>query len=211
MTRDQIVAIIKARLLRADDSTIDAKIVTEMQYVQEQLLENAVVLPWFLLSEFETIDTDPDEERLPLPTGFLREHEECSMWIYDSVNEEWLPLGRDDYEVLANTHKEPGQPEAYALDGMYFRLKPTPDDIYTIRTRFYIRDAALSTNIENKWLLYASDLMVAETCYIMAGTYLKDNDLAAKFQPDITRARDRINIVNEARAHTNRNYMMGDN
>ena len=211
MTRDQVVAIIKARLLRADDSTVDTKIVTEMQYVQEQLLENALVLPWFLLSEFQTIDTSADEERLPLPTGFLREHEECSLWIYDSTEEEWLPLERDDYEVLANTHKEPGQPEAYALDGMYFRLKPTPNETYTLRTRFYIRDTALTSNVENKWLLYASDLMVAETGFIMASTYLKDNDLASKFQADIGRARDRLNLVNEARAHTNRNYMMGDN
>lgn len=211
MTRDEVVAIIKARLLRADDTTLDAKIITEMKFVQEQLLENAIILPWFLISEFETISTTANEERLPIPPGFLREHEECSLWIYNTSAVRWDPLTRDDYDFLSNKFPTAGTPSNYALDGAYFRLKPTPNDIFTIRTRFYLRDTTLSSNIQNNWLLYASDLLVAEVGKLMSINYLKDVELGKVFIADITRAQNRLGIVDEARKHTNRDYMMGDN
>lgn len=210
MLRDEIVAIIKARVFRPGDTSLDAKIVTEMRLVQEQLLENAVVLPWFLLSEFQTISTTIDEERLPLPTNFLREHEECSLWINNPDLDKFVPLTKDDYDTLLNTYPTAALPVAYALDGKYFRLKPTPDAVYTIKQRVYVRATSLATNIENDWLLYAADLMIGEVGQVIARNYLDNAPLADKFLIDIEKARARLALVEEARLHANRSYTMGD-
>lgn len=210
MTRDEAVAVIKVWLTRADDSTLDSIIVTQMQYVQQNVCENHVTLPWFLLSEFLSINTTANEERLPLPNNFLREHEECSLWIFNTDLNKWVPLSKDDYDVLLNTYPTADLPKAYALDGSYFRLKPTPDDVYQIRQRVYLRDTVLSTNIENNWLKYAGDWLMNETAALVAKRHLRDDELYDELKSEANKGMDKLFVVDEARKHANRNYKMGD-
>lgn len=213
MTRDEAIALIKGRLKRVTDTTLDASIIAEMQFVQSQTLEGAAILPWFLLSENLSINTVADEERVSVPASagrpFLREFEEGALWLQDTEGT-WHELKKDDYDALANALTGTGQPTAYALDGQYFRLKKTPDAVYPLRVKAYLRDLALTSNIENGWLTYAADLLIAETSLIMASKYLRDVDSVPGIVADITMARNRLLVFDEARKQANRSYQMGD-
>lgn len=211
MDRDTTVSLLKSRLKRTGDSAIAAQIITEMQFVQETILEGGVTLPFFLMSENLTASTEANEERIVLPAGFLREHEEGALWLYDTTNSKWSELKKEDYDAaLLRYGNTTGQPKMYSLDGKYFRLKPTPDKIYTLRIRCFLADNVLSSNIENDWLKYANDWFIGETGYIMASKYLKDSKLANEFMVEAAKAKTRVFITDEARKHANRDYVMGD-
>lgn|SRR3990167_2641242 len=209
MNRDTAVSLLKGRLKRASDTALDTTIISEMQFVQGTVLEGAINLPWFLLSENQTASTTIDEERISLPVGFLREYEEGALWVQNDDGT-WKELIKDDYDALANRFTTNGKPRYYALDGEYFRLKPTPDAVYALKIRAYVADSVLSTNIENQWLLYATDLLIAETGFIMASRYLRDEPAAQTFRFEADSARTRLFIFDEARKHANRSYQMGD-
>jgi hypothetical protein len=212
MKRDDVVKIIKARVMRPNDATLADKIITEMQFVQEQVLENDVILPWFLLSEWLEIKTRANESRLPLPTNFLTEYEQGSFWVFSEADSRWINLPKGDNETLGQTYaaSAPGLPKAYSLDGKYFVLYPTPDKAYRIRQKVYQRDAKLDTNIENNWLLYAGELMVAEVGKVIARNYLFNEALALSFEREAEKARTKVFANQEARLHANQEYSMGD-
>src|SRR3990172_13346945 len=161
MIRDAFITLLKQRCRREADATLDARIVSEMLFIQEQILEGGLTLPWFLLSENLTAFTEIGEERIQIPINvdgvvgkdFLREHEEGTLWYYDVTRDEWIELVKEDYDSLIATYTNgTGTPKYYALDGDYFRLKPTPDAVLQLRIKCYLREPVLSTNIENKWL-----------------------------------------------------------
>lgn len=219
MTRDEIVALIKQRARRDADTSLDARIVTEMKYVQDVILEGGVTLPWFLLSENLTASTVINEERVIIPTNvdsvsgrdFLREHEEGALWYYDSTALEWVELLKDDYDaLLAKYPSGTGTPKYYSLDGFYFRLKPTPDAVLTLRIKCYLREPALSSNIENRWTKHAPDLVIGETGARVASMHLRDPALQAEFEKEAQKAKLRLFLTDEARKHTNREMEMGD-
>lgn len=209
MTRDEAVVLIKDWLARPDDTDLDAKIVRQMKYVQESICENHITLPWFLLSEFLTIITIEGEERIPLPDNFLREQEECALWIKDPDTSKWVPLVKDDYDLLAEKFPDPGMPKGYDL-GKYFRVKPVPDAAYEIRQRVYQRDTALDTNIENNWLKYAGDWFLNEVTRYTALRVLRDTELAVEFEAPAKEGRAKLFIVDEARKQANREPEIGD-
>lgn len=222
MTRDEAVSIILSRCVRPGDQLLTTQCYTEMKMVIENILEGGDTLPWFLLSEFLTASTVIGEERVELPlnvggvTGrdFLREHETCSLWIMPDGDTKWIELIKDDYDALYTAlgggSDSYGQPTHYSLDNQYFYLKPTPDKVYQLRMRVYLRDTPLTSNIENAWLKHAADLVIAETGTIIAGSYLRDTEAEAKFRDEAQKARNRLYIFHEAREHTGRSYSMGD-
>lgn len=164
MLRDDAVARIKRRLLYRSGSTIDADIVNALQDAQVRL-EGRPFLPWFLVSEVSSILTTSGEERIPLPTGFIREIEQDALWYYNSAaatDEQWTPLMKDDLDALRSAYPGVGAPKAYALLDDYFRIFPTPDAAYTLKMIFYKEDTVLDTNVENGWLLHAPWLMIGE-------------------------------------------------
>lgn len=211
MKRDEAVTLLQQRLQRVGDTDAQARIITEMQFVQETLLEGAEFLPWFLLSENLTEATVVDEERVAIPTNFLREYEGGALWIYDTAGVKWLELFKDDYDYLLNKYPtEKEIPQYYALDNNYFRLKPTPDLVYILRIKCYRRDSILSTNIENNWLKYANDWLIAETGAILAKHHIRNKKLADEYKADAATAKTRVFVAHEARMHANRKYVMGD-
>lgn len=219
MTRDEIVLLIKQRARRDADATLDARIVTELKYAQNVILEGGLTLPWFLLSDNVPLTTVIDDERVSIPTNvdsvtgkdFLREHEESALWYYDTTNVKWVELIKDDYDSLLNKYPSgTGTPKYYSLDGYYFRLKPTPNAILTLRLRCFLREPVLLSNIENAWTKYAPDLLVGEAGARIAATHLRDTVLQADFEREAQRARQRLFLVDEARKHANREMEMGD-
>lgn len=210
MTRDEAVTSIMNRLGNRTD--LETDIITEMKIVQESVLEGHSWLPWFLLSEIATETTVADEERVELPTDFLLEDDDQALWWYDSSDTDngWKPLAKDDLDILRERYPGTGEPKAYALRGNYFIIKPTPDDSYTLKMSYYARDAALDTDIENEWLKHAADLLIAETCVVMAEEYIKDSESAERFKVAARRAWDRLYRKHVSRQETGAMRTMGD-
>lgn len=213
MTRDEAVALVKGRLSNRKDADLDPLIVAEMKLAQIKL-ESALTLPWFLLSEMSETTTDIGDERVELPEDFLREpEEETALWRYDtdSSNDKWKELSKDAYDKLKVKHDETGAPLAYALVGNYFRLKPTPDKEYPIRMIYYKRDQSLDSGAtENKWLKNTPDLLIAETGFVIASQYLKDQESALIFSEQLKEARTRYSSFWTAREQAGRSYTKGD-
>ena len=209
MFRDAARARIQQTLaFRSDKET---EILAALQDAQV-MLERGAELPWFLLSEVASITTTDGEERMALPTDFLREWEDDPLWYFVAGSggdaDTWTELAKDDLALLRSKYPGEGAPVAYALDVKYFRIFPTPDDTYTLKMMYFKADAVLTTNIENQWLTYFPHLVIGEAGLLLA-TGLRDKDAIAIFQKWIDEGRDRMIVENEARMHASHGYVMG--
>ncbi len=209
MFRDVARARIQQTLaFRTDKET---EIIAALQDAQV-MLERGAELPWFLLSEVASITTTDGEERMALPTDFLREWEDDPLWYFVAGSggdaDTWTELAKDDLALLRSKYPGEGAPVAYALDVKYFRIFPTPDDTYTLKMMYFKADAVLTTNIENQWLTYFPHLVIGEAGQLLA-TGLRDKDAIAIFQKWIDEGRNRMLIENEARMHASHGYTMG--
>ncbi len=211
MTRDEAVALLNARLKRGSNTSLDSTIITEMKLVQSRF-EGAAELPWFLLtSDYVTLTTTADDDKVAISADFLREFEDDGLWVYDSDDtEDWILLTKDTMNAIVAYYagEDTALPQAYDLVHGYFRLRPIPDDAYTLRYMYYKADTVLSTNVENQWLKYAADLMIAETGWVVATYVTRDKEAAAAFASDRDLAMDRVWRENEARKHAKRQYIM---
>ena len=208
MLRDEAVARIQRILGYRTDKTseiIDALVDAQVN------LEKEPIKPWFLLTEIASINTVAGDERVPVPSDFLLEYEDDALFKYDSAAlpaYKWVPLRKDHLQVLRHDFSGSGAPRAYSLDGDYFRLFPTPDAIYTLKQIYYAEDASLTANIENGWLKNIPDLLIGIAGIKMAGP-IRDAS-ALKIFVDMERSsRTRLFQANEARQHTNHEYVMG--
>lgn len=210
MIRDTLISILASRLNRSDMSD---RIIAELQLIQSTVLEGTGAFsPWFLESEMANVDIVANEERIALPADFLAEVEDQALWLYQPENI-YCPLQelhKTDYDRIVLKYQTSGTPKEYALAGDYILLRPVPDASYNIRMRYYAREPDLSTNIENKWLKYASDLVIAEVGAVIAGLHIRNPQLAQEFKDAAMVARDRLYKKHEARKHTNRTYGMGE-
>lgn len=204
MTRDEAVTRIQNTLGFRTDQT--SNIQTALKDAQVKL-EQGAELPWFLLTEISTSTSTPDEERVSLPTDFLREYEEDPLWYVDSAGA-WHVLAKDDLETLRADYAGAGAPIAYALDPKYFRLFPTPDDNYTLKFIYYATDTVLTTDVENNWLKYFPYLMIGEAGRLFAPG-LRDAAAVKQFQQWALEGRREMTVANEARMHSSRRYIMG--
>lgn len=216
MLRDAAVELIKARMLRTGTTATDATIVTEMQLVQEATLEGHHTLPWFTwqdtLQEAVTLVTAAGQSYVTLPVNFLREIDEGGIWRYDSTVLKWIRLVKEDMEYLIDTVEQSEQavPTHYSIINERLQLFHTPDAEYSLRAVWAVKDVVLSSNIENKWLKYAPDLVIAETGVVIARDVLRDTVAAETFMSMAQRAWDRLWRNHEGHLHANRTYSMGD-
>lgn len=211
MLRDAVLALMRPRLGSRDD--LDAAIIAEMQYVQEFSLEQTgAFTPWFLESELSQTLVAAGEERVPLPSDFLGEVEDQHLWMYvaSETAAPFTELHKSSYDRLIVKYPILGRPSEYALTGNYFLLRPVPSVDYVLKMRYYAKDAPLTSNIENQWLKYAGDLVIAETSAIIAGNYIQNPAMAERFKGDAAQARTRLYTKHEARKHVNRTYGMGE-
>lgn len=216
MLRDAAISHIKRRL--GFYTKKDSDILDELQGAQERLESGILVpsgggifLPWFLISEIASITATTDEERIPLPTDFLREVTEDGFWLFDSTADaesQWTPLRKDDLDFLRGEDPGSGSPVAYASLGGYFRLKPTPDDSQVLKLIYFNKDTVLSSNITNQWLTYSPFLLIGEAGREMA-LALRDKEATSHFQGLTQMEAQRLFASNEARMHDNRSYVMG--
>lgn len=209
MTRDEMVARIQRLLaFRSDKSLeIQAAIIDA-----QNRLEQGQFLPWFLKTEVASISTVSGEERVPLPTEFLREDEDGALWYYNgaatNAEDVWRELRKGFLDQLRAEYPGEGAPCAYYLDYCYFRIFPTPDDAYTLKMRFFKEDAKLTTNFENKWSKLAPELLVGMAGFEIASAL---RDTAAMQTFALIRDADLNRLVGQdtAREGENFRYIMG--
>ncbi len=209
MFRDIARARIQQTLgFRSDKET---EIVAALQDAQV-MLERGATLPWFLLSEVASISTSDGEERVAIPTDFLREWEDDPLWYFKAGTggdaDTWTELAKDDLALLRSRYSGEGTPVAYALDVRYFRIFPTPDDTYTLKMMYFKKDAILTTNIENQWLEFFPYLVIGEAGILLSAG-LRDANALAVFQKWADEGRERMFVENEARMHASHSYVMG--
>ena len=129
------------------------------------------IYPWFLRTELATTTTVANEPRVGIPSDYLSDDEESGLEIVNADNE-IIPLEKNDFDLLralyANT--DATLPVAYSSDGLYYRLFPAPDAIYTLYQKYYKKDTAFSSlddSAENQWLKYAPWALIHRAAVIL--------------------------------------------
>lgn len=221
MTRDQAIKMILNRCgQRANDKVLQQACVDEMALVQATILEQADFKPWFLLSELHLTLTNLNENRLPLPPGFLEEHDEGTVWTRDPSDAAapWIPCAKEDYDdLIINFETVFQQPQYYAIVNGYITLFPVPEKFYQVRMRFYSAQALIlepyaapGPVTTNAWLTYAPDWLIGETGRIIAGQYTKNPQDEQYFGAQAEAARKRVYNQTIARDEANRSREIGD-
>ena len=222
MIRTTALAIIKSRLGNIVGTELDPVIIANMQLVQATVLERAPELPWFLAVDSEVegtnIVTTANQAYSSLPTGFLRLDNNVRYPVLRiSSDEDSGYYGLDEMDLTKAIERytgegstdQTGRPVVFSLlnETIYWRY--VPDAAYTIRLFYYKAAEVLETDIENAWLKYAPDLMIAETCRQTAEDEQLQN-LLDKFAQDAENARRRVYVETVARREAGAMREMGD-
>jgi hypothetical protein len=198
MTRDEAVDLLMGRLARRSSLVTQQDIINEMAFVQSFILEGDPTPLWFLLTESAETTTLADDERLPVPSDFLQEWEEGSLYVSETSGGDLTSMVKDDWDTIKEKIKGSGKPEYYDISGDYFLLRKVPNDAYYITMRYYARAASLAgvygdaANVENKWLEHAADLLIAEVGVIIANQYLQSKTMVELFLRQAGTAKDRL-------------------
>lgn len=222
MIRTAAVNIIKSRLGNIVGTELDPVIISNMQLVQATVLERGAELPWFLETdsnvEGTNITTTANQEYSDVPSNFLRlnEYIEYPVLRVDSDEDSGYyavtqmdiskAIGRYTTDSLLD---QAGKPIKYDLYGEKFYWRYIPNDAYTIRLFYFKSDQTLDMDIENQWLKYAPDLVIAETCRQTAEDEQLQK-LVDKFGMDADKARRRILTETVARREAGAMRTMGD-
>lgn len=222
MIRDNAVDLLMKRLGNRKDTSLRDDIINEMDFVQDNILQGGPFYPWFLLSEETYTTTTAGEHRLPLPTDFLHEWEDGTLYRKDTAatgaTNPWIELTRDDWDILKNSYTTVagGTPKYYDISANYFLLADTPDDAYEIWFRYYSKADNLAgsygdaNNVENGWLKYAPDWFMGEVGLIIAGQYLQSDTMVQIFATQATRGKKRLYDLDISMQESNKKRAMGD-
>ncbi|MGW8181543.1 MAG: phage adaptor protein [bacterium] len=216
MLRSAAISIIKSRLGNIQGTDLDNTIVANMQLVQATVLERGQELPWFLEADTNVLGTNlttvASTETVSLPTDFLRELDEetyCVLRQDATEDSGWAPLQKVQTVASLGRYPGTGEPIRYALLSGRMYLRYIPDDAYTLRLLYYQAATVLSSDVENAWLLYAPDWMIAETCRQTAED-LQLQQLIDKFMNDSMLAKKRVMDETTARREAGFMRAMGE-
>lgn len=206
MTRDEAVAWVQFQLGKRTDLVTECR--NALNAAQEEL-ERQDFLPWFLRTEYATKASAPNEERVKVPSDFIREWEEGGLYRVEDDGT-MTSIEKDTLSILRAQFKgtTAGPPTWYALDNEYFRLFPTPDAAYTLKMIYYAHDDVLTTNVENRWLKNAPWMVIAGAIMILAPG-LRDKDAMASAMKKAVEAKSDVVRAGETRDIENRRLQMG--
>lgn len=209
MKRDTAIEVIMARL--GNRTGLEEMAVREMQLAQDRL-ESGPEMPWFLEAT-ATASVAIDATMATLPTLYKRTHED-GLWIRETgTTDAVAPITKIDFPELLKFRKdatvgESGIPDRYALWGTTLELYPVADKAYDLIHYHYAKGALLETNIENLWLEYAPDLMIAETGIVIA-MFARDDSAVQVFSAQRADAQERLIRDTVAREEAGRVQRMG--
>lgn len=223
LTRDQIIDATLKRLGRREhDTTLASDAVVEIQNIQSTL-ENGLIplaangspggvfFPHFLISERGTARTEPNEERVPIPTRFLLEYEQGALFVKAPTegDDKYVELTKAPWDTLRERFPGTGKPRTYALTGPSFRLRPIPDVEYLVQIICYRGATPLTSDIENVWTQEASELLILSLGQRLAADYIKDAGLAQAYAQRAQREINRLWALSVARENVNVEQTMG--
>lgn len=190
---------------------LDTEIISMLGVAQEHF-EKGPNYPWFLLSEESLVVTSPGERRIPLPDDFIAEYEEGALY-YAPTDLDYIEMTKEDNDYLTAFYgsRTEGEPEAYSQDGLYFRVYPLPDALYTLKALYYKKDvkvSSLSTTSTNLWLTHASDTIIGWAGVKLA-VGLRDNVAKEAFMMLERQGRALMENQTEQKKHVNRSYQIG--
>jgi len=212
MNRGELVTEIRNKL--GYNTGLSASIITLAIDNAQRELEETPELPWFLESEMSSISTESGEERVPVPSDFLMETNENLLYYYDATaSQPWVPLYKKDAPLLRNTYKDStaatGAPQAFTLQGKYFRIFPTPDAIYTLKMVYYGREAVLTSDSStNNWSVEVPYALVGKAGLSIAMNN-RDKGAIAIFDSLFKAAMTSLRVRSEAREHAGQTYQRG--
>lgn len=204
-------AIDQIKVITGFRRDLDAQIVKQLKFAQANL-EQGPTMPWFLLSEVSTNVTTVNGRRILIPDDFIREYEDGALWFAPSGEDEIALEKADNDELMRifGTVAE-GQPQAYSLDGKYFKIYPLPDDVYTVKLLYYRHDTPMDQvqlSDSSLWLANAPDCIIGRAGSVLASG-LRDKDAMDRFTSMEAQGRVAMYNENEARKHANRSYQIG--
>jgi len=215
MTRDELVTEIRNKL-GYNTGLTESYITTAIDNAQD-LLEQEPELPWFLETEISSISTVADEERIPVPSDYIRSIPDNPLWYFNTSGSgaPWIEIVKESMGTLRawqagqiETERE-GAPQAYALQGKYFRLFPTPDAVYTIKHIYYKTDDKMTTGAEtNEWATEAPYMLIGKAGMLLTlnSRNVKSQALFGGIYQD---AAMRLGFKSEAREHAGAVYVRG--
>lgn len=207
MTQAELIQLLSWRLGDRDD--MEERILAEMPYVQDYVLEAKPWCPWFLLTEEAHASTTVGERRLPLPEDFLMEAEESHLYL-ELSDGSTTPLRKLDFDVAAAKLPGSGLPLAYSVSGNRYELFPIPDGVYTVYMTYYGKDSRLTdTATESQWMKYAGDVVAAELGKAIAEKHLRDMQGAQAFAAEAAEAWTRLYHKHIARGEVNISRALG--
>jgi hypothetical protein len=209
-TNKQIIDLMMARLGDRAAPKLRSNVVLEINtYVDGR--EMQALLPWFLVKEIELVFL-PQTVSTPLPADFIRELEDDQPGVYvDGLMTHQMKKAPADKMLFDNG----GPPDAYALVGEEFFIAPraSAEPATFIRFRYLAETPDILDDdqpISNVWLKYAANVVTFGALRVIAGFQIQDPDMANRFAGEEQRALDGLWRANEARQHTNADYMIED-
>lgn len=209
MTRLELVTLLQQRCGNRND--LESRILSELSFVQRTILEGTgAFTPWFLQSEPTTLVTVAGVDTVDYPTNYLGELEDNMLWYQDSGGT-WHKLNKKSYDYILEKNLDPSAPQYFAVGASSFYLGPVPDDVYTLRFRYYQRDSEVAADADtNLWLTYAPDLVLAEVGARICAFHTRDEVGESRFMQAALDARQRLFVQHEAKQNVNRIYGMGE-
>lgn len=171
-------------------------------------LEEGPVKFWFLLTDTLNSRTIPEERRMSIPKGFLREDEQGALWVNLPEGRRG-PLVKGSDDILCERFSGQGVPRSYSLTNNYFRLYPEPDIEYDMDIQIYRRTPVIFEGESNPWFEFAEELVVAATCKAMAIGQRDGNAIKLFSQMESEEYR-KLLVEHEARAAANSEEFYGE-
>jgi hypothetical protein len=205
-------AIYMMQWLCGKRSDLENDIKIQLTHAQAHF-EKGPTMPWFLLSEVAANVTTVSTQRLTLPDDFLQEYEDGSLFYAPTDGRDEIPLEKGDYdewmEYFGSTAT--GEPQAYSLDGRYYRIFPLADEQYPVKMLYYKKDVRckdLGLDETCQWLTEGSDCIIGWAGNIIAAG-IGARDAKATFNEMEQKGRMLLANQNESRKHVNRRYQIG--
>lgn len=172
MTRDEIETEIRNKL--AYNTGLSSSLIVTSINNAQNLLEEGPILPWFLESDYVSLTTTIGDEKVALPTNFIREVEEKALWYYDSTADSpWVELAKnvlEDNRTTFNTANTiSGPPKSYSIQGSNIRVFPKPDAVYTLKFIYYKHEDLLTAGSDtNDWSTNFPYLLIGKAGGLLA-------------------------------------------
>lgn len=207
-TNKQVIDLMMARLGDRAAPKLRSNVVIELNNYVDGREMNAL-LPWFLVKTVE-FTFELDEASKPLPEDFIRELEDDQPTVFvEGVATHQMK--KAPYDKLC--FEGGGPSDAYALVGDEIFIAPRAGSSFQVRFRYLAETPEItddSNPVTNQWLRYAANVVTFGALRMIAGFQIQDPAMAQRFEAEEQKALDGLWRANEARQHTNADYMIED-